>query len=187
MSKEQMTSHELRAELSALHEAAWAWSLMCCRGDRPRAEDVLQSAYVKALEGIGGYRADSTVKTWLFGIIRYTALSDWRVRLRRVELLERWFQEEQEIAQAPRAGVVESLLRGEQHAQLKEALAALSQRQREILTLVFYHELSIEEAAQVMGLPVGTARTHYARGKKQLLGRLLSEDERGLVVRSEVV
>jgi RNA polymerase sigma factor (sigma-70 family) len=44
----------------------------------------------------------------------------------------------------------------------------LSQRQQEIIHLVFYQEMSVQEAAAVLGMPVGTARTHYERGKARL-------------------
>jgi RNA polymerase sigma-70 factor (ECF subfamily) len=51
-------------------------------------------------------------------------------------------------------------------------LAQLSERQREVLHLVFYHDMRIEDAAQVMGISVGAARTHYERGKKMLAARM---------------
>ena len=51
---------------------------------------------------------------------------------------------------------------------LAEALRRLAPRQHAVLELVFYHDLTVEQAATVMGIAVGTARTHYDRGKKRL-------------------
>jgi RNA polymerase sigma-70 factor (ECF subfamily) len=55
------------------------------------------------------------------------------------------------------------------------ALRRLPARQRDLLHLVFYQDLSIGEAADVLGVSIGTARTHYERGKARLR-RLLGEE-----------
>ena len=55
------------------------------------------------------------------------------------------------------------------------ALQQLSTRQREVLHLVFYENLTIAEAADVLGVSLGSARVHYERGKAQLR-RILGED-----------
>jgi RNA polymerase sigma factor (sigma-70 family) len=60
--------------------------------------------------------------------------------------------------------------------QLQRALMLLSVRQREVLHLVFYSELTVEESAQALQISVGSARTHYQRGKERL-AQLLRQEE----------
>jgi RNA polymerase sigma-70 factor (ECF subfamily) len=54
----------------------------------------------------------------------------------------------------------------------------LPSRQQEVLRLTFYHGLSVSQAAEAMGVSVGTARTHYERAKQQLRELLMAANER---------
>jgi RNA polymerase sigma-70 factor (ECF subfamily) len=54
----------------------------------------------------------------------------------------------------------------------QQALARLAKRQQEVLHLVFYQDMSLQEASKVMGVSLGSARTHYERGKRNLRTRL---------------
>jgi len=70
----------------------------------------------------------------------------------------------------------ERVARAEVNRILLDALEELPDRQREVLHLVFYQDMSVREAAEAMDVSVGSARVHYDRGKKRLRA-LLSEKQ----------
>src|SRR5438552_5532755 len=74
---------ELKAELETLHSASFGWALSCCRRDRGEAEDVLQTVYLKILEGKARFGGEASFRTWLFAVIRKTAAGEHRNRLLR--------------------------------------------------------------------------------------------------------
>jgi RNA polymerase sigma-70 factor, ECF subfamily len=166
-------SHERQIE--ELHPASFGWALQCCGRDRQEAEEVLQTTYLKVLDGRARFDGRSSLKTWLFAVIRRTAAERRRARwVRRLLTLE-W--RDGHLRPAPVAtpeavaGVAEAARR------LRLALQRLPARQREVLHLVFYQDLSVEEAARVLGLAAGSARTHYHRAKAGLRRQLAREEE----------
>ena len=161
---------DLRAELARVHLESHAWAVRCCRGDVVEAEDVLQRAYMKVLDGAAKFEGKSSFKTWFFGVIRQTAREHARQGWLRIIRLERWWRESEPNEQSGPSDD-DRILR------LQLVLAKLSRRQQEVLHLVFYQDLTIQEAAHVLKMPVGTARTHYERGKARLRQLLQREEE----------
>jgi RNA polymerase sigma-70 factor (ECF subfamily) len=159
-------------ELSRHHRAAFGWALACCRWDRSAAEDVLQTAYLKLVEGRATFDGRAQFRTFLFGLIRRTASEERRRGVIRATLSLGVLNGKHEGIPAP--GLT-PILREESTRELVAALKQLSERQREVLHLVFYENLTIAEAATVLGISIGSARVHYERGKAQLR-RMLGED-----------
>jgi RNA polymerase sigma-70 factor, ECF subfamily len=161
-----MSRARLEGDLAELHPASFGWALGCCNGDREEAADVLQIAYVKVLDGRARFDGSSAFKTWLFAVIRRTAAERRRGRWIRSLAFARW----RTGRGAPQPSSDPEALAGSAEAarSLRDSLRALPARQRELLHLVFYEGLSLEEAAVVAGISLGTARTHYHRGKARL-------------------
>src|SRR2546423_1650021 len=171
-----MEQCQLERELEQLHPESWGWALACCGREREMAQDVLQSAYLTILSGRAVFNGGSSLKTWVFGVIRWTARTERRRRLL-------WLKRSADSAAAmemadPVRGADAILDESDRRQELVKALAALSRRQREVLQLVFYHHMTLEEAAAVMKVSIGSARTHYDRGKKALARKLAPGTER---------
>ncbi len=161
---------ELERELGQLHSESWGWALACCGRDRDLAEEVLQSAYLRVITRRAAFNGASSFKTWVFGVIRWTARTEMR---RRSFWIRRHTDSDGAIEIADTARGADMIAeQSEEREALIGALESLSRRQREVLQLVFYHDMTIEEAAQVMKVSLGSARTHYERGKKSLAQKI---------------
>jgi RNA polymerase sigma factor (sigma-70 family) len=167
-------ARSIEQELSALHEASFGWALTCCNRDASVAEEVLQDVYFKVLDGRARFDRRSSLRTWLFGVIRMTAREHRRGAVLRFLRGNRGEHEPADLADPRRAPDSEAAAQQRSERMVK-ALARIAGRQREVLHLVFYEDLSIAEAAQVMGVSIGTARQHYERGK-QALSMILREE-----------
>lgn len=161
-----MNSYELRAELENHHRESYGWALRCCGSNPTDAENLLQSVYLKVLEGKARFDGRAAFKTWLFAVIRTTAKDErrrqWLGRLR----TDRY--QESIGSTASGENLDEETYRSEIRASFRRALGELPRRQAEALQLAFYHDLSLSEVASVMGVSLGSARTHYERGKQRL-------------------
>ncbi len=153
-----MTQSAIRTALLAHHKDAYLWALQCCFYHTENAKDVQQMAYLKVLEKKAVFNNKSAFKTWLFAIIRFTAIDFYKSKpkfttINQVDIAAQTYQPEQEI-------------------DFKKYLNKLPKRQQEVLVLAFYHNMSLSAIAKVMDVHVGTVRTHYTRGKDALREQL---------------
>ncbi len=159
-----------------MHAASFGWALWCCGHRREEAEDVLQSAYVKVFDGAATFDGRSSLRTWFFAVIRRTAAERQRRQWIRRQLFDRWLVSESSPLPAP--GPEAMACESEAARNLLLAAKELSARQQQVLHLVFYQELTIEEASRVMNISLGTARTHFDRGKRRLREILVEQEAR---------
>lgn len=161
---------DLERELATLHPACFGWAMACCRRDRDSACDVLQEAYCRVLDGRARWGGEGVFKTWLFAVIRLVAVEQRRWAV--VRWLRASAPADPTTGPASQRAPDSDLGARERGRALSEALARLPDRQREVLHLVFYEELSLRDAAAAMGVSLGTASQHYDRGKAALAAQL---------------
>ena len=164
----------LEEEIERCLPRLFGWARALVGGDVAEAEDVLQTAILRILRGEARFAGRSAFPSWAFGVVRNVASERRRRGWLRDRLLRRWLRPAAEDP-APEPG--ERLDQTRRAKRFRAALGELSTRQREILHLVFYEEMTIAEAAAVIGVGAGSARTHYERGKARLRA-LLAKEER---------
>jgi RNA polymerase sigma factor (sigma-70 family) len=140
-------------------------------GDRQLAEEILQDVMLAVWQGAGRFRGKSRVRTWMLSIARHKAIN--AVKRRRSPQATAIHDNLPGLAPSP-SSLVE---REDALAQVRDALRRLPEAQRETLELVFYHQLSGNEAAQVMGVSPGTVKSRLHRAKANLYQLLAPKGE----------
>ncbi len=141
--------------------------------DAQQAEDLTQEAFLRAWRGLGNFRGQARFTTWLYRIVTnlcYTHLKNLRRELVADDDLETLAMPS---AQEPPAAIEAA----EQRAFLHRQIAALPAKYRLVITLFYLQELSYQEIAQVLDLPLGTVKTHLFRARERLQQQLQASEE----------
>lgn len=137
-------------------------------GDRDAADDCAQEAFIRAHRALHRYDPSLPLAPWLLRIATNASLN----------YVQRWHAHEQPVEELPeRAEPEESnpeaiSIRREELGEVVEAINALTPRYRAALTLRHLHELSYQEVAEALDLPIGTVKTHLFRARAALLKEL---------------
>ncbi len=131
------------------------------------AEDLISEVFLDVWRQAGRFQGRSAVTTWLLGIARFKALS--ALRKRADETLEDDAADAIEDEADDPSTALQKKDKGEV---IRRCLMALSAEHREIVDLVYYHEKSVDEAAEILGIPEGTVKTRMFHARKKL-GELL--------------
>jgi RNA polymerase sigma-70 factor (ECF subfamily) len=131
--------------------------------DATTAEDLVSQVFLDVWRTAGQFQGRSQVSTWLLSIARFKALT--AMRQRRFEDID-----QEDVRQIPDDTDTPetSLDRSDTSAILRACVAKLSPAHREIINLVYYHEKSVEEVGQIIGIPQSTVKTRMFYARKQL-------------------
>jgi RNA polymerase sigma-70 factor, ECF subfamily len=149
--------------LFAPHRTATYRWLLRFGNNETLAEDLLSDIFLDVWRQADRFEGRSSVSTWLMSIARFKALSARRRRTED-ELTEEIEATLLETTNDPEAALLEK----NRSKLLREALTRLSPEHREIIDLVYYHEKSISECAEILDIPAATVKTRMFYARKKL-------------------
>jgi RNA polymerase sigma-70 factor (ECF subfamily) len=140
-------------------------------GNEQDAEDVAQEAFVRAHRALGRFRGDSKFSSWLYRITVNRALTHIKRRRRRPDTVEMHSSPHVEAEVTSRGSGDDpgrGLMESEFAQRVREAVGQLPPRYRAVVTLFYLEERSYKEVAEVLGVPMGTLKTHLHRARAML-------------------
>jgi RNA polymerase sigma-70 factor (ECF subfamily) len=131
--------------------------------DESTAEDLISEVFLDIWRQAGRFEGRSSVSTWMMAIARFKALSALRRR------------PDEELDEDTTAAIEDgsddpqmALEKKDKSGLIRKCLIGLSMQHREIIDLVYYHDKSVEEVAQIVGIPENTVKTRMFYARKRL-------------------
>jgi RNA polymerase sigma-70 factor (ECF subfamily) len=132
-------------------------------GNQSLAEDLTSETFLDVWRQAGTFQAQSAVTTWLLSIARFKAISALRRRV------DEELDDKASTALADPADDPEAAVQKKDRSEiLRKCLTKLSRQHRDIIDLVYYHEKSIEEVAEIVGISNNTVKTRVFYARKRL-------------------
>ena len=161
--------HHAFGELVRRHQSAVRATLRkLTGGNHALADDLAQETFLLAYRNLRSFRQEAKFSTWLYRIAYNAFLSDAR-KMKELPLPE----DTDDERAAPEHSAMGQLARQTSlKIDLERAMAVLSDAERAAIVQCYHNDLTHEEAAYVLGCPVGTVKTHILRAKQKLKTRL---------------
>src|ERR1700722_14140982 len=159
-------------------DGLYSYAMVLTR-NHAEAEDLVQETYVRAMQAVGGLRADSNMKGWLCTILRNVWFNQLRKRRNGPHMID--IEVEDGVAYSiaePSKNSHDLYVSKMEAEQVRAAIQELPVESREIILLREYEDLSYQEIAGVLDCPVGTVMSRLGRARAKLRA-LLSETLKG--------
>jgi RNA polymerase sigma-70 factor (ECF subfamily) len=156
----------LGALLASVQEPLYRY-LLSLVGERQPAEDVLQETFIRVYRKLGWLREPALFRPWAYRIAT-------REAFRHLRRERRWAEQvrDEEALKSVAAPPAREEFAPVLSARLRETVAGLSPASRAVVVLYYLHEMSLEETADVLGVPLGTVKSRLAYGLEVLRRRL---------------
>ena len=135
--------------------------------DAADADDLAQRTVERALNSRGQWQAGSRLDAWLYRIMRNLWIDEARLRARQAKVV-RPLEDGEDAGFDPRAGQDAAI----DLARVMAAMGRLPDEQREVVALILVEGFGYREAAELLGLPIGTVSSRLVRGRTALLAML---------------
>ncbi len=162
---------EIFRVLVARHQSRLQRFVLRHIGNSDDADDIAQGAFIEAARTIENFRGQSQLSTWLYGI----AMNLVRNYLNRSPHRRHHFESDEQLDVMPSLAhddVLDVVSRQQTMRKLVTSMEELPSSMREVLMLVAVEEMSYEEAAAILSVPVGTVRSRLSRARASLRARL---------------
>jgi RNA polymerase sigma-70 factor, ECF subfamily len=136
--------------------------------NRAVAEDLTHDVFLEVWKSAKRFEARSSVLTWILSIARYKAYDHGRKQKPLTE---------HDLQPPPEATPEIAAMQASSSDYMRECLAALSAEHREIIDLVYYHDLSVKAASEVLDIPEATVKTRMFYARKKLKEMLSAEGD----------
>jgi RNA polymerase sigma-70 factor (ECF subfamily) len=162
-------SDELRRELAGLIPRLRRFARVLT-GNMSDADDVVQATLEKAMRNLGQWQEGTRLDRWVFAIARNTWIDDRRLVNNRAR-----FDDISAMADLEGEDGLAIVERRSTQKAVQDAVAQLPDEQRTLIALVILEGYSYREAAEMLGIPIGTVMSRLARGKAALAQQLGAE------------
>jgi RNA polymerase sigma-70 factor, ECF subfamily len=146
--------------------------------NRDEAEDLVQETYVKALKGFSSFQLGTNFRAWMYRILRNTFLTS-RTGLKATAMVPLETEEEGPELAVEKENPETILLKSSNSQMVESAIDGLPVHFREILLLCEVEEMSYQEIAETLSIPIGTVMSRLSRARKALGDGLRLQEQKG--------
>jgi len=162
--KQKLLMHQIETLRPQLYRVAVSWC-----NDEMLADDIVQDALAKAVQNISQLKDPDAIKSWLFTILN----NQWREYLRR----NRPCLDIDELVFIADSDPEADEQRQQTRHQVRSAIAELPLSQRQTITLVDLEDMSYQEVAKALNVPIGTVMSRLNRARKALLQKIEHQEK----------